>query len=409
MQKFISKLKNHAKAVSISDTASTFLQLEMVRQVISLTLGSFFIILIFRVTNDFALTILGLLFYFGGVFLGYLVANIILARVGYIISIKISFLLEAAILAIAVMNYDRISEIIYLFTLCYGIAGGIFFATRNLFQLEILTSESRQSIYLMIEGLTHILGTVLPVFTGFLIADQGYRQTFIVTILINLAGLLIPSVKLDKPDSFKFRELVLMTRLKGFSSYSLATLFASYIGELRNLAFILAPFLILGKSELNVGILAAAVSLTAGVIAVVGRNTKNAGKYADWSAIFIFMPANILFGIFWNPITVTLRALVSPIGSIFYNSRQRVFEVSNMQTLLGHHLTEDGLELQLYREGLLFAGRALACFTFIILLDLAVDFEVLARIIIIVFAAWPAVHLKLVEWLEKKLIQLKKT
>jgi hypothetical protein len=110
----------------------------------------------------------------------------------------------------------------------------------------------------------------------------------------------------------------------------------------------------------------------------------------------------------WSPITVALRALISPIGSVFYNTKIRTTDVYNMQTLLGHHLQEDGIEMQFYNEILLFLGRTLACIIFILLITGGLDFEILARIVIIVFAAWPVLHLKLVDWLEDRLIALKK-
>lgn len=393
--------------LGLKTAAGVLIQFMLFHRLMELLIGGFFAIFIYRVTNDFRAVVIGQLIYYVGVSFGYLLVSKVVHRLGYSTSIKLSFLIQALTYLLASTLFSELSGYIYIFSFSYGVAHGVFFCASNLLQLAAIPrSSQRQTMYLL-EGVIGFFGAIFPVIAGIVIVSSGYRELLVMSGLIMLVAVAFPAkAKLPKPDKFHFRELRLTTKLAGFTAYVYTLLVESFVEHLRNVALIMIPFLLLGKSELNVGLLASAIAIISSITAISLRSRRNTDRFGIWSA-WLFFPLNLILGLAWNAYGVALRALLMPFGLVFYNSVARTYQFENMHTLLGHHLNEDGIELQIIRELTLFSGRLLASITFLILLGLDVSFEQICRLIIIVFAIWPVFRLQLMRILQQKLTQLK--
>lgn len=391
----------------LKTSAGALIQYMLFHRLMDLTIGGFFSIFAYRVTGDFTSVVITLLLVHIGLMIGYLFISRIMHVAGYNISIKLSFAVQAVTYILAGLMYEQIEQFIFVMSIAYGIGQGIFFCSTNLFQLAAISDQNRRQDFYLLEGILGLVGAIFPSVAGFLIVSSGYRDLMFLAGVIMVIAVVVPTrAKLPKPDKLNLRELYLTTKLNGFTIYVYTLLLESFVEHLRNLSFILVPFLLLGRSELNVGLLATGITFVSSALAIYVRNRKEVDRYGIWAA-WLFLPLNLLLGTFWNGYFVSLRALLMPVGLVFYNSVARTYQFGNMYTLLGHHLNEDGIELQVIRETTLFVGRVLGAATFLILLSMNMEFEQICRLIIVIFAIWPVFHLYLMRILRQKLAQLK--
>lgn len=401
------RLWNHLKTIDYTGQIGSFVQLRVIRALQELLVGAFFTIFIYRTTQSFGLTIIGLTLYYLGLALAYPLMIWLGARLSFFRSYQLSFVSQGVFYLGLALVFAHINQLILPMVFLAGFVNGMFHAANIVYETQGLENGQLKPLTWMLYGIKDILGTVVPVLTGLLIVTRGYKESFILAGLVSLLALTLPGGdRRMNIDKFSWREFRLMFKLKGFALYSFAAITMETIQMLREYAVILAPFLVLGESELNVGILVSVVSLITGISSILIRNSRRSLQLAYLGAV-IFLPLNFALAYFWDATTLIIRSLISPIPSILYNPARSYYEIYNLQTLLGHHLREDGLEIIVYRELLLLIARFFAGLAFILVLSVDGDFVEVSRIIFGLFCWWPIFGIWAVSKLQSKLSLMK--
>lgn len=293
-----------------------------------------------------------------GMMCGYLISSFTFSKLGYLHSYRISIAIRLLALVLALITLDGIAQTYPFITLIFGLGNGWFWVNINNYNQSQLRGRLRSRFLSVIVGLELLLEVLCTLVMGFLVSQAGYSVLFIFGILVWTFGLFYPWTQNMKPkEKMGWGDISRIIHRTGFKRWSFVVLVDSVTGNLREIVFLILPFLFI-EDEFGVGLFYAVIGVAAAVFALLHRNDALHRKIRiGYIGAFITAAANFILLLFWGLPALLIRSLIQRAGYSMYVPVNADLELRNGELFLGDFLQESTNELVVIRELLLFAGR----------------------------------------------------
>lgn len=353
--------------------------------ILQMMVHSFFGIFIYVITDSFEAVFIGFTIFYAAMLVGFLTNAVISHRLSFSESYKLSFVFGFIVYTLVALTFDSVSELLVYVIIGHGLVNGLFFSISNNYALEELRGSLEKTMWVS-TGIIQIFGTVTPLMVGLILENNDYSAVFMIAAITSLAAvLLIPMNHQEQhSDSFELSDVIKVVTEKRFAMYAIAMYLRNILMSVIELLMMIVPFILLGESELNVGVLIAASSLISGMMNLVMRNTKETDIVAFLGSL-ISVLVTIALAVLWSPVALVTRSISAPVFQSMYLPRKLYYIFHNMQHLVPHNsLATEGTEIVLIRESILFLSRTTAALIIILILNISADFAAAARLLLFI-------------------------
>lgn len=296
-----------------------------------------------------------------GMICGYLIGSFVFSKMGYLNSYRFSIAVRIVALALALITLPKIAQTYPLVTLIFGFGNGWFWVNVNNYSQSQLHGKLRSMLFSVLTGIELLLEVLCTLIVGFLITQTGYSILFILGIAVWSIGLFYPWKQNLKPrEKLGWSDISRIIHRTGFKRWSAVILMDSITGNIREIVFLILPFLFI-EDEFGIGLFYAAVGVAAAVFALLHRNDDLHRKLRiGYMGAGIIAAANLILLAFWGLPALLIRSLIQRAGHSMYVPVYADMEFRNGEIFLGDFLQESTNELVVIRELMLFAGRVVS-------------------------------------------------
>lgn len=344
--------------------AKQYYKYHLIYRIGSFFTEAFFIILLYKSTNSFEYLSLERAFWAIGVLVSYLISSFAVQRFGYrgIFRLSMLFLFISSILTFFFIN--EIGALYPIFSIFRGMGTGSLFTIINLFDLKEFSLRKRNSIVNIWGSINNILSVLLPtVVGGVIVLNNGYQIAYLIGTIIYLIGMLYPFQYNKHPKSkINSSEITQIISAKGFLPYAIISIVTSARNITLTIVLLITPYLFIGN-EFGVGVFASAINIFAAIMFFINRNTKIAEEVKrGYLGIILFSLATTIFSFIWTLPALVFRNLTYTIVSPFIDPISSNMEISIKSKILGKHINESAVEMNIVLEVLYFIGRISGAF-----------------------------------------------
>jgi hypothetical protein len=293
-----------------------------------------------------------------GMMCGYLIGSFVFSKMGYLNSYRFSIAIRVIALMLGYVTLGNIAQTYPLITLIFGLGNGWFWVNINNYSQSQLRGQMRSRMLSVVTGLELLLEVVCTLIIGYLVAQNGYSILFIFGSAVWFIGLLYPwKYNLKPREKLGWSDISRIIHRTGFKRWAFVILIDSITGNLREIVFLILPFLFI-DDDFGVGIFYAIVGTAAAVFALLHRNDDVKRKVKiGYVGAFIIAAANFILLAFWGLPALLIRSLIQRAGYSMYVPINADLELRNGELFLGDFLQESTNELVVIRELMLFVGR----------------------------------------------------
>jgi hypothetical protein len=357
--------------------------------------GLYYGIFLYRNSFDLKVLVIDTLLVAISSWVGYICGVFYIHKSGYLKALRLSFFLLFVVSLITLLVIPAIRTVYPLLSIMRGIPLGIGAAVIDTFLLKEFASASRSRFFNINLSIEFIIAVVLPVIIGGIITYlDGYRLTFMLAALVYLAALLVPIHYNKRPKSLtSLSDELHMIKKKGIKEFNLNTAVTAGADELNVLLIAIVPFLLL-KSEFKVGVVTSAVAIFAAITAFLARDLSygrqiRLGYFGNSGRLV----SNFLLAIVWTPWAVIFQGLVNKGLAAFNDPVFRRLRLSSAEGVLGTDLNKEALELNLVTATMSLIGQIIALSTFLVILSLSNETQILAlRYLLVAYGVWKVIN-----------------
>lgn len=343
--------------------------------IVKLLAWNFFSILVYQITDNLAEVVLIQLIHYISLWVGIIITSFSIDRFGYLVFYRLSTLLGAFTLFLAVLLFENLEPYLVLISLLQGLMGGFFWPViHNTLQKDIHGLQ-RSSIISIRSSLELIYNFLIPVLSGALIVyTNSYQLSFGLGATILLVAAFTPFKYNKKGKSgIHSYEVTRILNHKKFSQYALLVLLMGGFFTLQTQLFSIVPFLIL-ESELAVGALASFSGLLTAIIIFKQRKMKFSHKIITALIMrYIDITVKVVLAILWNPIGLIIKSTTMSIFNPYFQNATSELHYRSREKLLGGFNNQSTTEMVLIVETIYFLSRVLCLGGFYLIL---VQFQV---------------------------------
>lgn len=385
---------------------SEFVFYNLINVIADLVVWSYFSILLLRESNNnFSIVVFATLFEVTGVQIGFTISSFCAAKVGYLRMYRFSNFLQAGITMLSIGLLPHILYVYGVITLLRGFAAGLYWETNHLLALGELSETNRSKAVSISSSLSDILNIVFPVLIGAILTVSGYEIVFMIGAAIYVVAAIYPWENNQKTqDNISWRDVKQVLHRRGMGSWAVIIGFEGFVSTMRGLVLAILPFVFIGQ-EFGVGLLTSGVALFGALFVLKHRNDSLRTKWRmGMIGSAIVLVSNIFLFIFWNLPFLVIRLLLSKLGFSLFIPAQTELTYYNKQLILGEFLHQDGNEVTLITESILFLGKLLGIAVFIFLFFvLNLEQLLVLQIMFAITIVREPLELPMLKWMQNKL------
>ena len=323
LKDFLQKEKNHFDRLSAE--GQRLMQSITLYYLISPIFGIFIDAFIWRQSHDPILVSFYNIILFIGVPIGFYLNGLLLRKYStnflHFVGLLIGGLTIAILIFLPKISYTTIA----IFGLIDGIAGGLYWANRNLLTLKTTTSENR--IYF--SGIESILGTYSKIFIPLIIGWflvlgttshlystlQGYKLIAIIMIaIICLAGFVMMMLRVKH---IEYKQLWLHKVSKNWQKFRLLQIVLGFMQGITNVLPTLMVLILLGKEDTLGTVTSVSSLITAIVVYILAKRLKIKHRIRLLEVSFVLgLVGALSFSIFYSGLGVVIffvaQAIMQP-------------------------------------------------------------------------------------------------
>ncbi|MCA9381594.1 MFS transporter [Candidatus Dojkabacteria bacterium] len=378
-------LRNHKQLLNQFVTFRTAMVLT------SLIVWSYYYILLFQETGSIFTLMLEYLLFMLGLYVGFVVCTFFLDRTGYLMSFKISSLLQALSMFLILAYIKDLPVLFPIFAIIRGIGHGWYWPIEHSFNLKEMHGHERGQIISLMEGINLLLQIAVPALAGALISfTEGYEMTFLVGGIIYLGTLFIPFNYNQKAVSkIRGSEITAILKRDYFFIFAFLSFVMTGVTSLYGVLWLIIPYLLL-KEEFGVGILASIVGLIAATTAWMdSKYSLRTRTQLGYVGFFIYSFFTFLMAIVWTIPFLVLRSMALAFTNSVGTPARSDIDYRIREKLLRDFKDESALEMNLVVETIYAFSRIVFLTIFILIFGGIHDMQVAeetVRLLVMIFA-----------------------
>ncbi|MEO6728584.1 MAG: MFS transporter [Candidatus Dojkabacteria bacterium] len=367
----------------------------IVLQISTYFMFTFYLVLLYKETNDFKILIIDSVIFYVGLWVGFVFGSFALQRIGYVNTFRLSFIIMAlAGIAIA-LSIPQIALLFPILSLFRGFGRGIFWPVNHTYTVREFNETERGSIISIITSTSLILDIAFPLLVGSLLSYTGdYTLIYIIGSGILITASLLKFGYNKKPTtSITSGEITSILKNKIFAKYAVLTIFNEMTGVILLFIQMILPFIIT-KNEGEAGAILSIINLVAAVVAYSQRKQKvrkglGMGKYG-----YIFgLLASIILIFSWNIIGITISLVFVIISSALRSPLEEKLVIYIKEIMLDRQRNQSTIELNLVIETLYLIGRLIGFVIFLGFFNTFTDYEGIFKVFILIAAIWSIINI----------------
>ncbi len=335
----------------------------------------------------------------------YLVAAKIVDKTNRVWIYRLSLLLRAGLVIVAIFCGQNIAQMLVLAGFLNGASDGFYYASYNVLKQEMVSRKSMKTFAVVVQVLTKIVEIVIPVVMGALIEVSTYAQVSIYVLIICAIQIgLSFGIKAQKPEGSNFsiknyfyklkQTPQVYNKIKAIYVVSFVYGFASVVNVLMNVC-IMFQF----GSSFSLGALTSAFAVASIVVILLVNKFSKAGKRGILLSIFAILPVitSILFSVWPSVASLIIFGATSVVCRIVY---QTLFDIHRNSTLKEVGLYSEIAEHQAVVETLLNSTRIIS-YVLLLVLGLIQNTIVFKIMFVVLMLGYTATFIALLVY-EKK-------
>ncbi|MEP7103750.1 MAG: MFS transporter [Candidatus Dojkabacteria bacterium] len=364
-------------------------------QISSYFMYSFYLILLYKQTNDFKVLILDSIIFYAGGWIGFIFGSVALQRVGYVNTFRLSFIFTAIAGIAILVSIPQIALLFPLLSLLRGFGRGIFWPVYHTYTLKEFNVGERGNIISIVTSTNLLLDIAFPVLVGTLISYSGdYVLIYIIGSAILLTSVLVkfgynkmPSTKITS------QEISNILKDKVFVKFAILTIFDQIAWIVVAFTILILPF-IFTKNEGDAGAIMSIVNLIAAIIAFTQRKAivrKSIGL-SKFGYIFGLLSAIVLI-YFWNVIGLTISMILMILCVSLRDPLEEKLVVYIKQIILDKLKNQSAIEMNMIMESIYLIGRTIGLIIFLLSFIFINNSDNVFKIFILISSLWGFINI----------------
>ncbi|MFS8131014.1 MAG: MFS transporter [Candidatus Dojkabacteria bacterium] len=366
----------------------------IVFQISSYFMYTFYLILLYRQSNDIKILVIDSIIFYVGMWVGFIFGSFALQRIGYVNTFRLSFFFTAlAGLAIAI-SIPQIALLFPVLSLLRGFGRGMFWPVYHTYTVKEFNVAERSSIISIVTSTGLLLDIAFPFLVGTLISSTGdYTLVYIIgsTILLTAIFLRFGYNKMPATN-ITSGEITRILKNKIFIKFGVLTVFNEMLNIVYVLIMLVLPFIIT-RNEGNTGAILSIVNLVAALTAFSQRKKQvNKGiGIAGLGYLFGIIGALILI-VLWSTLGIALSMIFFILAISLAGPLEEKLVIYIKQKILGDQKNQSTIELNMVIETLYLVGRMAGLVIFLLCFSFNDDIGNIFRIFILMCALWSCIN-----------------
>ncbi len=366
----------------------------IVFQISSYFMYTFFLILLYKQTNDIKILVIDSIIFYVGMYVGFIVGSFALQKIGYVNTFRLSFFFTAlAGLAIA-LTIPQIALLYPVLSLFRGFGRGMFWPVNHTYTVKEFNDSERGSIISIVTSTGLLLDIVFPFLVGSLISGTGdYTLVFIIGSTILLTAIFLRFGYNKKPaTNITSGEITRILKNKVFVQFGILTIFNEMTAIVYVLIMLVLPFIIT-QSEGNTGAILSIVNLVAAITAFSQRKkqVRKGIGLAGLGYLCGIIGAIVLISL-WNTLGIALSMIFFILSISLAAPLEEKLVIYIKEKILGDQRSQSTIELNMVIETLYLIGRMIGLPIFLICYSFNNSIENIFRIFILISAIWACLN-----------------
>lgn len=385
-------ISNRIKKIKL---INEFYFFRIVLQISTYFLFTFYLILLYKQSNDIRIVILDSIIFYAGLYIGFVVGSFSLQRIGYVNTFRLSFIISAISGLIIALTIPQITLLFPILSLLRGFGRGIFWPVNHTYTVKEFNDNERGSIISIVTSTSLILDIVFPFLVGNLLSTTGdYSLIYIIGSLILLTASFLKFGYNKKPQSdITSKEVTTILKDKLFIKYALLTILNEMTGVILLFIMMILPFIVT-NNEGETGAIFSIVNIVAAIAAFSQRKQKvkkgiGIGKYG----YIIGLLGSVVLIYYWNVVGIALSMIFVILAAALKNPLEEKLVIYIKESILGKQRNQSTIELNLIIETLYLIGRVIGFVIFLIFFTASSDYESIFKIFIFTASAWGIINI----------------